>query len=60
MKIRFLRTQQCAKSQCMMHNPVIIDGFLWLNIYVSAGDQVSPKHILESLILAQDERWRRA
>ena len=33
-RVRFLRTQQCVKSQCMMHNPVqptlVGDGFLWL------------------------------
>src|SRR5687768_11486975 len=36
-RVRFLRTQQCAKSQCMMHNPVPLrfaagrTEFLWLD-----------------------------
>ncbi|MEZ0074052.1 hypothetical protein ABH927_003408, partial [Planotetraspora sp. GP83] len=29
-RVRFLRTQQCVKSQCMMHNPVFLtDSFGW-------------------------------
>ena len=78
-RVRFLRTQQCVKSQCMMHNPVhptrwVGDGFLWLihppcflrhlrrtddGWVLSAGVNFF-RHCLESLILAQDERWRRA
>ena len=43
------------------------DGFLWLNIrrrlLMVVGFQLGEelfRHCLESLILAQDERWRRA
>jgi hypothetical protein len=75
--VRFLRTQQCDKSQCLL----VLDqaalfsglfgfGFLWqddscwdLSVQVWrllcfwGGCRLA---LTESLILAQDERWRRA
>jgi hypothetical protein len=81
--VRFLRTQQCAKSQCLlvldqMAGWVPFPGFVWLlwfwiflasmilagiclfqvwRLLLVGGCRVT---LTESLILAQDERWRRA
>ena len=65
LRVRSLRTQQRAESQCQ----VILRaracsglGFLWLIEIESANSWFSAviKSSTESLILAQDERWRRA
>jgi hypothetical protein len=70
----FLRTQQRAKSQCMIdvQTPVagcfgVSHGFghgsdSWLGFWFPAGPWglAGAGHSTESLILAQDERWRRA
>ena len=75
-RVRFLRTQQCAKSQCSELYPVIPGmahrgpWFAGFGVSVCSGgvcwDVPSVgmsrvlRHLMESLILAQDERWRRA
>ena len=66
LRVRSLRTQQRAESQCQViprAGPCVGRlGFLWLidiesvSSRFSAGSNAST----ESLILAQDERWRRA
>jgi hypothetical protein len=42
----------------------VLDGvvwvFLWQQVFVVVGTECSTWFLLESLILAQDERWRRA
>ena len=70
----FLRTQQRAKSQCMINVQTPVGtGFsdlgsteiamilLMVGFLVSGrGFPAGGSHSTESLILAQDERWRRA
>src|SRR3954463_6632766 len=65
--VRSLRTQQRAESQCQVITPCRGSsdswwGFLWLIEIESANSWFSAaiKSSTESLILAQDERWRRA
>ena len=64
--VRSLRTQQRAESQCQVIPRVRAlcswQGFLWLIDIESASSRFSAaiKSSTESLILAQDERWRRA
>ena len=61
LRVRSLRTQQRAESQCHMLNPFV--GFFGLmdieSVQFSVLGLVSNSST-ESLILAQDERWRRA
>jgi hypothetical protein len=52
LRVRFLRTQQRVKSQCIMKKMQEI-----LYVFLLG---FSPRTLMESLILAQDERWRRA
>ena len=65
-RVRSLRTQQRAESQCQVIPRVRAlcswQGFLWLIDIESASSRFSAaiKSSTESLILAQDERWRRA
>ena len=70
--VRTLRTQQRAKSQCMKHNLVNARSCLFgmvgevifamemlmVGVWRPFGAVARPS--TESLILAQDERWRRA
>ena len=63
--VRSLRTQQRAESQCQVIPRARACsglGFLWLIEIESANSWFSAviKSSTESLILAQDERWRRA
>jgi hypothetical protein len=64
--VRSLRTQQRAESQCQVIPRAAVCGswlgFLWLIDIESASSRFSAliKSSTESLILAQDERWRRA
>ena len=65
LRVRSLRTQQRAESQCQVIPraracPGL--GFLWLIDIEIASSRFSAaiKSSTESLILAQDERWRRA
>src|SRR3954462_14892097 len=66
LRVRSLRTQQRAESQCQVIPRVGFFGarlgFLWLIDIESASSRFSAaiKSSTESLILAQDERWRRA
>ena len=67
LRVRSLRTQQRAESQCQVipRAPGLRGsglGFLWLIDIESANSRFSAaiKSSTESLILAQDERWRRA
>ena len=67
LRVRSLRTQQRAESQCQVITPCRVSsdvwwGFLWLIDIKSASSWFSAaiKSSTESLILAQDERWRRA
>src|SRR3954454_11925035 len=66
LRVRSLRTQQRAESQCQVIPRVRALcswlGFLWLIDIESANSRFSAaiKSSTESLILAQDERWRRA
>src|SRR6478609_8484563 len=67
LRVRSLRTQQRAESQCQVITPCRGSsgswwGFLWLIDIESANSRFSAviKSSTESLILAQDERWRRA
>ena len=67
MRVRSLRTQQRAESQCQVIPRAAALrgswlGFLWLIDIESASSRFSAaiKSSTESLILAQDERWRRA
>ena len=64
-RVRSLRTQQRAESQCQVIPRARVCsglGFLWLIDIKSANSWFSAviKSSTESLILAQDERWRRA
>ena len=68
-RVRSLRTQQRAESQCQVLPRALRDllgcvvwGFLWLIDSASVSSRFSAviKSSTESLILAQDERWRRA
>ena len=64
-RVRSLRTQQRAESQCQVIPRARACsglGFLWLIEIESANSWFSAaiKSSTESLILAQDERWRRA
>ena len=60
LRVRSLRTQQRAESQCHVVNPFV--GFFGLidieSVQFSVLGLVQAS--TESLILAQDERWRRA
>ena len=71
----FLRTQQCAKSQCIIdvlppsgralgsRSTEIISEEIahgWVAGFRRRFGVVGVSHSTESLILAQDERWRRA
>ena len=67
LRVRSLRTQQRAESQCQViprapGSSWLGLGFLWLIDIESASSRFSAaiKSSTESLILAQDERWRRA
>ena len=65
LRVRSLRTQQRAESQCQVlprARALSWFGFLWLIDIESASSRFSAaiKSSTESLILAQDERWRRA
>ena len=67
LRVRSLRTQQRAESQCQVITPCRVFsevrwGFLWLIDIESVSSRFSAaiKSSTESLILAQDERWRRA
>ena len=65
LRVRSLRTQQRAESQCQVIPRARACsglGFLWLIEIESANSWFSAaiKSSTESLILAQDERWRRA
>jgi hypothetical protein len=65
LRVRSLRTQQRAESQCQVLPRARVlpwFGFLWLIDIESASSRFSAliKSSTESLILAQDERWRRA
>jgi hypothetical protein len=54
-----LRTQQCADSNASE----LVPGLLVSGIFAGIGlflQALFNKALLESLILAQDERWRRA
>src|SRR4051812_41286249 len=65
-RVRSLRTQQRAESQCQVIPRAGSSGswlgFLWLIDIESVSSRFSAliKSSTESLILAQDERWRRA
>ena len=69
----FLRTQQRVKSQCIfyVHNPrqagfrvcltvIAMDSRGWVFLVSGWVFLAGAGHSTESLILAQDERWRRA
>ena len=58
--VRSLRTQQRAESQCQVCDPFV--GFFGLMDVASVSSRFSAWYqaSTESLILAQDERWRRA
>ena len=60
LRVRSLRTQQRAESQCQVVNPFV--GFFGLMDIESVQFSVLGlvQASTESLILAQDERWRRA
>jgi hypothetical protein len=75
--VRFLRTQQCVKSQCLLvldraasfGGCLVLDSFGKMNDscrdcfrfrFGSSFAGVVVWTLTESLILAQDERWRRA
>ena len=65
LRVRSLRTQQRAESQCQVIPRARACsglGFLWLIDIASVSSRFSAaiKSSTESLILAQDERWRRA
>jgi|FLOH01.1.fsa_nt_gi hypothetical protein len=67
-RARNLRTQQCVTCQCQFYNPIGND--CSMNDYYQRIPLVDKSttallasfnySFMESLILAQDERWRRA
>jgi hypothetical protein len=61
LRVRSLRTQQRAESQCLYFDSPFV-GFFGLIVIESVSSWFSPgfDSSTESLILAQDERWRRA
>jgi hypothetical protein len=65
--VRFLRTQQRVKSQCIFYATYLVKRVTpWIGVVVMfpgrvlLGVLLGLWHSTESLILAQDERWRRA
>ena len=67
-RVRNLRTQQCVTCQCQFYNP-IGSGWSTTDYYqrIPLVDKSTTALLasfnysfMESLILAQDERWRRA
>ena len=67
-RVRNLRTQQCVTCQCQFFNPIGIDRSLTFQYQrIPLVDKSTTALLasfnysfMESLILAQDERWRRA
>src|SRR3954468_10588302 len=60
-RVRSLRTQQRAESQCQVTTPFVgFFGLIDIAICQVAVLGLVSSSSTESLILAQDERWRRA
>ncbi len=68
MRARNLRTQQCVTCQCQFYNPIgsdwsMADQYQRIPLVDKSTTALLASFndsFMESLILAQDERWRRA